>query len=185
MLRESDGWARSEDLSGYRTAMTARISLIILASGATGGVGCQGAMPESSENDSRASAGRAVPAICGPGDPKLTPRPVEANAPVWVFQGGRDATVRPERVLETVKALEAAGHPEVRFTVHEDLGHNVEFISPERANTLVPTFTPPDDCRILLIPRDGYVEPKSVAVAYAAAAIDRNAAIHKARRHVT
>ena len=33
--------------------------------------------------------------------------------------------VRPERVLDTVTALEAAGHPEVRFMVHEDLGHNV------------------------------------------------------------
>ena len=33
--------------------------------------------------------------------------------------------MQPERVLETVKALEAAGHREVRFTVHEDLGHNV------------------------------------------------------------
>ena len=67
----------------------------------------------------------AIAPICGPGDPELTPGLVEANTPVWVFQGGRDTTVRPERVLETVKALEAAGHPDVRFTVHEDLGHNV------------------------------------------------------------
>ncbi len=67
----------------------------------------------------------AVAPICGPGDPALTPRIAQAKTPVWVFQGGRDTTVRPERVLETVKALEAAGHPEVRFTVHEDLGHNV------------------------------------------------------------
>ncbi len=43
---------------------------------------------------------------------------------------------------------------------------------------MAPTFAPPDDCRILLIPRDGYVEPKSVAVAYAAAAKDRGAAFH-------
>ena len=62
-----------------------------------------------------------------------------------------------------------------RLKAAEDLGHNVEFISAERATALVPTFTPPDDCRILLIPRDGYVEPKSVAVAYAAAAKDRGA----------
>lgn len=60
-----------------------------------------------------------------------------------------------------------------RLEAAADLGHNVEFISHERARELVPTFTPPDDCRILLIPRDGYVEPKSVAVAYAAAAKDR------------
>ena len=67
----------------------------------------------------------AIAPICGPGDPALTPRLAQAKTPVWVFQGGRDTVVRPERVLETVTALEAAGHPEVRFTVHEDLGHNV------------------------------------------------------------
>jgi glycine/D-amino acid oxidase-like deaminating enzyme len=62
-----------------------------------------------------------------------------------------------------------------RHKTAEDLGHDVEFISSDRAQELVPTFTPPNDCRILLIPRDGYVEPKSVAVAYAAAAKDRGA----------
>ena len=67
----------------------------------------------------------AIAPICGPGDPALTSRLVQAKTPVWVFQGGRDTVVRPERVLETVTALEAAGHPDVRFTVHEDLGHNV------------------------------------------------------------
>ena len=60
-----------------------------------------------------------------------------------------------------------------RFQAAQELGHSVEFISPQRANDLVPTFTPPEDCQILLIPRDGYVEPKSVAVAFAAAAKDR------------
>lgn len=60
-----------------------------------------------------------------------------------------------------------------RHRAAEELGHNVEFISHDRARQLVPTLTPPDDCRILLIPRDGYVEPKSVAVAYAAAAKER------------
>jgi glycine/D-amino acid oxidase-like deaminating enzyme len=62
-----------------------------------------------------------------------------------------------------------------RFKVAKEFGHNVEFISSERAKELVPTITPPDDCQILLIPSDGYVEPKSVAVAYAAAAKDRGA----------
>lgn len=62
---------------------------------------------------------------------------------------------------------------EARLTAARDVGHHVEFISSDRARELVPTFSPPDDCKILLIPRDGYVEPKSVAVAYAAAARDR------------
>jgi 4-methylaminobutanoate oxidase (formaldehyde-forming) len=62
-----------------------------------------------------------------------------------------------------------------RLEAAQDLGHGVEFITSERARELVPTFNAPDSCRILLIPRDGYVEPKSVAVAYAAAAKDRGA----------
>lgn len=67
---------------------------------------------------------------------------------------------------------------EDRHAAARDLNHGVEFISPSQARKLVPTFQPPDDCRILLIPKDGYVEPKSVAVAYAAAARDRGVAIH-------
>ncbi len=67
----------------------------------------------------------AIAPICGPGDPSRVDRIADAKTPIWVFQGGRDQVVRPERVLETVTALEAAGHPAVRFTVHEDLGHNV------------------------------------------------------------
>tara|TARA_Y100000588_G_scaffold342340_2_gene387099 strand:+ start:1467 stop:2687 length:1221 start_codon:yes stop_codon:yes gene_type:complete len=57
------------------------------------------------------------------------------------------------------------------------LKNEVEFISPDKARELVPTFAPPADCRILSIPQDGYVEPKSVAVAFAAAAADRGVEI--------
>ena len=66
---------------------------------------------------------------------------------------------------------------EARHAAARQLGHDVEFLSPSQARELVPTFDPPGDCRILLIPRDGYVEPKSVAVAFAAAAKDRGVAI--------
>ena len=38
---------------------------------------------------------------------------------------GRDQTVKTEWIMESVRALEEAGHTEVRVTVHEDLGHNV------------------------------------------------------------
>jgi sarcosine dehydrogenase len=65
-----------------------------------------------------------------------------------------------------------------RLKAANDLERDVEFISAERAQALVPTFSPPDDSQILLIPRDGYVEPKSVAVAFAAAARDRGASFH-------
>jgi len=67
----------------------------------------------------------AAAPICGAGDAEQMPRLAKAATPVWVFQGGRDRVVKPGWVLETAKALEEAGHPDVRMTVHEDLGHNV------------------------------------------------------------
>jgi len=65
-----------------------------------------------------------------------------------------------------------------RLKAAEALTDEVEFISGKRANELVPTFTPSDDCQILSIPRDGYVDPRSVAVAWAAAAKDRGCSFH-------
>ena len=64
-----------------------------------------------------------------------------------------------------------------RLAAAEAFDDGVEFISTARARQLVPAFDPPDDCQVLLIPRDGYVEPKSVAVAYAAAAADQGAGL--------
>lgn len=66
----------------------------------------------------------AVAPICGAGHLKAVHRIAEARLPIWIFQGGRDTTVLPEWVLATVVALEEAGHPEVRFTVHEDRPHD-------------------------------------------------------------
>jgi len=65
-----------------------------------------------------------------------------------------------------------------RHDAARELGHPVEFLTNDQARELVPTFQPPEGCRILRIPRDGWVEPKSVAVAYAAAARDRGVSIH-------
>ena len=67
---------------------------------------------------------------------------------------------------------------ERRHAAAQKLGHGVEFLSHSRARELVPNLQPPDDCKILLIPRDGYVEPKSVATAYALAAQSRGVTIH-------
>ncbi len=67
----------------------------------------------------------AVAPICGAGEPSRVKAIADAKLPIWVFQGGRDPTVRPEWTLATARALEEAGHPEVRMTVHEDLSHNV------------------------------------------------------------
>ena len=65
-----------------------------------------------------------------------------------------------------------------RFQFATELGHPVEMLNQRQARELVPLFQPPDDARIMLIPRDGWIEPKSVAVAYAAAAQERGVAIH-------
>lgn len=67
----------------------------------------------------------AIAPICGAGSAQQAKRIAEARLPVWIFQGGRDPTVKAEYVLQSARDLEAAGHPEVRMTVHEDLGHNV------------------------------------------------------------
>ena len=67
----------------------------------------------------------AVAPICGAANPKTVARIAEAKLPIWIFAGGRDRVVRPEWVLRSAVQLEEAGHPDVRFTVHEDQGHSV------------------------------------------------------------
>ena len=66
----------------------------------------------------------AVAPICGALDPAKVKPIADAKLPIWIFEGGRDTTVRPEWIMATSRALEEAGHPEVRVTVHEDLAHN-------------------------------------------------------------
>jgi sarcosine dehydrogenase len=67
---------------------------------------------------------------------------------------------------------------EKRIAAAKEIGDSVEVLTPARTQELVPTFHPPDGCQVLLIPRDGYVEPRSVAVAYATAAVRRGVTIH-------
>src|SRR5215510_15260180 len=57
------------------------------------------------------------------------------------------------------------------------LGDTVEWLTPQQASELVPALNVPDAKGILFMPRDGYVEPRSVAAAYAAAARDRGVTI--------
>jgi predicted peptidase len=67
----------------------------------------------------------AVGPLCGAGDPKRMKPIVDAKLPIWIHTGGRDPVVPAEHVVASARALEAAGHPEVRMTVHEDLSHDV------------------------------------------------------------
>ena len=48
----------------------------------------------------------------------------KARLPVWMFGGGKDTTVKPHWLYQMAEALESAGHPTLRFTVHEDMDHD-------------------------------------------------------------
>jgi predicted peptidase len=66
----------------------------------------------------------AIAPICGDANPQAVGKMAERQLPVWIFQGGRDLRIKPQWIFDVANALEAAGHPEVRFTVHEDLPHD-------------------------------------------------------------
>ena len=66
----------------------------------------------------------AIAPICGDGNPQAVGKMAAQQLPVWIFQGGRDLRIKPQWIYDVANALEAAGHQEVRFTVHEDLPHD-------------------------------------------------------------
>jgi predicted peptidase len=65
----------------------------------------------------------ALAPIVGYGHPDHAEPIAKAKLPLWVFAGGRDPVVPLRYFYPVLNKLEALGHPEVRFTVHEDLGH--------------------------------------------------------------
>lgn len=66
----------------------------------------------------------AVVPVVGWGHPDLMAPIAKAKLPVWAFAGGRDTAVQKKFFYAGINKLEAAGDSEVRFTVHEDLGHD-------------------------------------------------------------
>lgn len=66
----------------------------------------------------------AIGPVVGFGHPDLMPPLAERAVPIWVFAGGRDSAVPVRFFYPGLNALEELGHPEVRFTNHEDLGHD-------------------------------------------------------------
>jgi sarcosine dehydrogenase len=66
---------------------------------------------------------------------------------------------------------------EARADAARSLHDTVEWLTPQQAKSLVPTLEVSEAKGILFMPRDGYVEPRSVAAAYAAAARDRGVTI--------
>lgn len=65
----------------------------------------------------------AMAPITAFGHPDLALALVEAKMPLWNITGGRDPYVKMEYFYPMLNKLEELGHPEVRFTVHEDMGH--------------------------------------------------------------
>jgi predicted peptidase len=61
--------------------------------------------------------------IVGYGHPDHAAPIAKAKLPLWVFAGGRDPVVPIRYFYPVLNKLEALGHPEVRFTNEEDLGH--------------------------------------------------------------
>ncbi len=47
-----------------------------------------------------------------------------ARLPLWMFGGGKDTVVKPHWLYRTARELEEAGHPALRFTLHEDMDHD-------------------------------------------------------------
>lgn len=64
----------------------------------------------------------AIP-ICGGGDPRPEQVSGFREIPLWVFHGGRDNLVRPERSREMVEALKAAGGTPL-YTEYPEAGHD-------------------------------------------------------------
>jgi hypothetical protein len=44
--------------------------------------------------------------------------------PMWIFAGGRDPVVKVRYFYPLLNELEKLGHPEVRFTIEADMGHD-------------------------------------------------------------
>lgn len=67
----------------------------------------------------------AIAPIVGSAHPALMAPIAKAQLPVWVFAGGRDIAVPQEDFYAGLNQLEALGHKHLRFTSHQDMGHDV------------------------------------------------------------
>lgn len=66
----------------------------------------------------------AIAPVVGYGHPDMASALVAARLPLWVFAGGRDEVVPVKYFYPLLNRLEALGHPDVRFTIEADMGHD-------------------------------------------------------------
>lgn len=67
----------------------------------------------------------AIAPVCGWLHPKYAPAIAAVQTPTWLFAGGRDSVITIDNFYLGIEALRQAGHKQVRFTVHEDMEHDV------------------------------------------------------------
>jgi predicted peptidase len=122
--RLADGWWRIQEevvsmldavLADYR-ADAQRVYLTGLSLGGWGTFELAAAYPE---------RWAAIAPIAGAGDPAIAQDLAKRGLPIWMFAGGRDDTVPEAWVMKMAEAINAAGHPSLRYTVHEEAGHLV------------------------------------------------------------
>lgn len=66
----------------------------------------------------------AIAPVVGYGHPDMAPVLAAAKMPMWVFAGGRDTSVKVKYFYPLLNKLEELGHPDVRFTIEADMGHD-------------------------------------------------------------
>lgn len=64
----------------------------------------------------------AAAPVCGSGDPKQATQ--MGNLPIWAFHGAQDPTIPVSGSRDMVKALEAAGNPNVRYSEYPNGEHD-------------------------------------------------------------
>ncbi|WP_371376145.1 alpha/beta hydrolase-fold protein [Thalassotalea aquiviva] len=66
----------------------------------------------------------AIAPVVGWGHPTLMAPIAKAQLPVWAFAGGRDRVILAKHFFAGINKLEALGHQQVQFTIHQDMGHD-------------------------------------------------------------
>lgn len=66
----------------------------------------------------------AINPVVAYGHPYLMDSIAKHKIPVWNIAGGRDQVVPVKYFYEGMNKLEALGHHNIRFTIHEDMGHD-------------------------------------------------------------
>lgn len=66
----------------------------------------------------------AIAPVVGFGSPAMAPALAGTKLPLWVFAGGRDQVVPVKYFYPLLNRLEELGHPDVRFTIEADMGHD-------------------------------------------------------------